>query len=154
MPAPAGLTCLKDVAAGRPNAFLSSRTSCQPFRASQRLINPGDPFTTAHKQLILDTINAAPFHVSTENCYVKINGQLKLNIKNILEKRCLGNCSHTIRPTEKTYGSKLISILFYFMGQYCTKARQSRGLIALPSDSYSYAARRLDTLEHNQPYFL
>lgn len=43
---PAGLTCLKEVAAGMSRALFSSRTSCQAFRASHRLINPGEPFTT------------------------------------------------------------------------------------------------------------
>lgn len=45
---PAGLTCLKEAAAGMPNACLSSFTSCQALRASHRLMNPGDPFTTAN----------------------------------------------------------------------------------------------------------
>lgn len=44
---PAGLTCLKEAAAGMPNACLSSFTSCQALRASHRLMNPGEPFTTA-----------------------------------------------------------------------------------------------------------
>ena len=43
---PAGLTCLKEVAAGMPRAPFSSLTSCQAFRASHRLMKPGDPFTT------------------------------------------------------------------------------------------------------------
>lgn len=45
---PAGLTCLKEAAAGMPSACLSSFTSCQAFRASQRLMNPGEPLTTAN----------------------------------------------------------------------------------------------------------
>lgn len=45
---PAGLTCLKEAAAGMPSACLSSFTSCQALRASQRLMNPGEPFTTAN----------------------------------------------------------------------------------------------------------
>ena len=44
--APAGLTCLNEAAAGSPVAFLSSRTSCQLFIASSRLIYPGRPFKT------------------------------------------------------------------------------------------------------------
>ena len=36
--APAGDTCLKDVAAGSPVAFLSSLTNCQPLNASRKLI--------------------------------------------------------------------------------------------------------------------
>lgn len=36
--APAGLTCLKDVAAGKFKAVSSSLTNCQAFRASQRLM--------------------------------------------------------------------------------------------------------------------
>ena len=36
--APAGDTCLNEVAAASPVAFLSSCTSCQPLRASIRLI--------------------------------------------------------------------------------------------------------------------
>ena len=36
--APAGDTCLNDVAAARPVALLSSCTSCQPLRASIRLM--------------------------------------------------------------------------------------------------------------------
>lgn len=43
---PAGLTCLKEVAAAMPRALFNSLTSCQAFRASHRLINPGDPLTT------------------------------------------------------------------------------------------------------------
>lgn len=43
---PAGLTCLNEVAAGNPRAFFNSLTSCQAFRASHRLMNPGDPFST------------------------------------------------------------------------------------------------------------
>jgi len=39
---------LKEAAAGIPNACLSSFTSCQALRASHRLINPGEPFTTAN----------------------------------------------------------------------------------------------------------
>lgn len=46
---PAGLTCLNEVAAGLPRAALSSRTSCHPFRASRRLMKPGDPFTTGRE---------------------------------------------------------------------------------------------------------
>lgn len=38
---------MKEAAAGIPNACLSSFTSCQALRASHRLINPGEPFTTA-----------------------------------------------------------------------------------------------------------
>ena len=34
----AGDTCLKEVAAGRPVAFFSSLTSCQPLKASKKLI--------------------------------------------------------------------------------------------------------------------
>lgn len=49
-PLPAGLTCLKDVAAAIPRAFFNSLTSCQAFRASQRLMKPGDPFTTDRRQ--------------------------------------------------------------------------------------------------------
>lgn len=45
---PAGLTCLKEAAAGMPRACLSSFTSCQALRASHRLMNPGEPFTTAN----------------------------------------------------------------------------------------------------------
>ena len=44
--APAGDTCLKDAAAGSPVAFLSSFTSCQPFKASRKLIYPGFPLRT------------------------------------------------------------------------------------------------------------
>ena len=36
--APAGLTCLKDVAAGRPSTIFNSWTNCQPLRASSRLM--------------------------------------------------------------------------------------------------------------------
>ena len=36
--APAGDTCLKDAAAGRPVAAFNSFTSCQEFSASSRLI--------------------------------------------------------------------------------------------------------------------
>ena len=36
--APAGETCLKDAAAGRPVAAESSLTSCQAFKASRRLM--------------------------------------------------------------------------------------------------------------------
>lgn len=44
--APAGLTCLKEVAAGRPVASVSSLTNCQLLKASHKLIYPGDPLTT------------------------------------------------------------------------------------------------------------
>lgn len=47
---PAGLTCLKEVAADMPRALFSSLTSCQAFRASHRLINPGEPLTTERRQ--------------------------------------------------------------------------------------------------------
>ena len=47
---PAGLTCLKEVAAGAPHAVFSSLTSCQPLSASQRLMKPGEPFTTEEKK--------------------------------------------------------------------------------------------------------
>ena len=43
---PAGLTCLKEVAAASPRAAFSSLTSCQALRASHRLMKPGEPFTT------------------------------------------------------------------------------------------------------------
>ena len=41
--APAGLTCLKEVTAGRPRAAFSSFTSCQLLKASRKLIYPGRP---------------------------------------------------------------------------------------------------------------
>lgn len=44
--APAGLTCLKDVADGRPVTSLSSLTNCQLFKASHKLMYPGDPLIT------------------------------------------------------------------------------------------------------------
>ena len=47
---PAGLTCLNEAAAGRSSAAFSSLTSCQAFRASHRLINPGDPHKTVRKK--------------------------------------------------------------------------------------------------------
>ena len=37
---------MKDAAAGRPVASFSSRTSCQEFRASRKLMYPGLPFST------------------------------------------------------------------------------------------------------------
>lgn len=43
---PAGLTCLKEVAAGRPVTSLSSLTNCQLLNASHKLIYPGDPLIT------------------------------------------------------------------------------------------------------------
>ena len=43
---PAGDTCLNDVAAGSPVAFLSSLTNCHPLNASRKLIYPGLPFNT------------------------------------------------------------------------------------------------------------
>lgn len=43
---PAGLTCLKEVAAAMLRALFSSLTSCHAFRASHRLIKPGAPLTT------------------------------------------------------------------------------------------------------------
>ena len=55
--APAGLTCLNEVAAGSPVASFNSLTSCQPLRASKRLINPGLPFTTV--------IGRSPFSIKT-----------------------------------------------------------------------------------------
>ena len=36
--APAGLTCLKEAAAGRPVAAFSSITSCQELKASKKLM--------------------------------------------------------------------------------------------------------------------
>ncbi len=47
---PAGLTCLKEVAAAIPRALFNSRTSCQAFRASQRLMKPGEPLTTERQR--------------------------------------------------------------------------------------------------------
>lgn len=44
--APAGLTCLKDVAAGRPVTSLSSFTNCQLLKASHKLMYPGEPLIT------------------------------------------------------------------------------------------------------------
>ena len=44
--APAGETCLKEVAAGSPVASFNSFTSCQPFSASKKLMYPGRPFNT------------------------------------------------------------------------------------------------------------
>ena len=44
--APAGDTCLKEVAAGSPVASFSSLTSCQPLNASRKLIYPGLPQST------------------------------------------------------------------------------------------------------------
>ena len=44
--APAGETCLKDVAAASPVAFSRSLTSCQPFNASSRFMYPGLPLST------------------------------------------------------------------------------------------------------------
>merc|ERR1719316_367600 len=46
MAAPAGLTCLKDAAAGRSVAIASSCTNCHALIASRRLIYPGVPLTT------------------------------------------------------------------------------------------------------------
>lgn len=48
---PAGLTCLKEAAAGMPKASLSSFTSCQAFKASHKFINPGAPFRTTYKNI-------------------------------------------------------------------------------------------------------
>lgn len=48
--APAGLTCLNEVAAGIPRALFNSLTSCQAFRASHRLMKPGDPLTTGRER--------------------------------------------------------------------------------------------------------
>lgn len=48
---PAGLTCLKEAAAGIPNTSLSSFTSCQAFKASHKFINPGAPFRTVMESL-------------------------------------------------------------------------------------------------------
>ena len=45
--APAGLTCLKDAAAGKPQAAFNSRTNCQLLKASRKLIYPGLPFKTS-----------------------------------------------------------------------------------------------------------
>lgn len=47
---PAGLTCLKEAAAGMPKASLSSFTSCQAFNASHKFINPGAPFRTTYRK--------------------------------------------------------------------------------------------------------
>ncbi len=45
--APAGLTCLKEVAAGSPVASFNSLTSCQLLKASRKLMYPGRPFNTS-----------------------------------------------------------------------------------------------------------
>ena len=45
--APAGLTCLKEAAAGSPRASLSSRTSCHEFSASRKFMYPGLPLRTS-----------------------------------------------------------------------------------------------------------
>ena len=44
--APAGLTCLKEAAAGNPVASFNSFTNCQLLNASKKLIYPGLPFKT------------------------------------------------------------------------------------------------------------
>jgi len=44
--APAGETCLNDVAAGRSRAAESSLTRAQELRASRRLMYPGEPDRT------------------------------------------------------------------------------------------------------------
>ena len=44
--APAGETCLKEVAAGRSRAAESSLTRAQELRASRRLMYPGEPDRT------------------------------------------------------------------------------------------------------------
>ncbi len=45
--APAGLTCLKEAAAGLPAAASNSRTSCQAPSASRKLMYPGLPLSTS-----------------------------------------------------------------------------------------------------------
>ena len=45
--APAGETCLNEVAAGSPVASLSSFTSCHPLNASMKFIYPGLPLSTS-----------------------------------------------------------------------------------------------------------
>lgn len=60
---PAGLTCLNEVAAGKPRALFNSLTSCQAFRASHRLMKPGDPFSTETQSKIERNINIIPFVV-------------------------------------------------------------------------------------------
>ena len=45
--APAGDTCLNDVAAGIPVAAFNSFTSCQPLSASRKFMYPGRPFKTS-----------------------------------------------------------------------------------------------------------
>lgn len=49
--APAGETCLKEVAAGRSSAAESSLTRAQEFRASRRLMYPGDPDKTGYQHV-------------------------------------------------------------------------------------------------------
>ena len=44
--APAGDTCLNDVAAGSPVASFNSLTNCHPLKASKKFIYPGFPFKT------------------------------------------------------------------------------------------------------------
>ncbi len=56
--APAGLTCLKEAAAGRPVASFSSFTSCQLLRASRKLMYPGRPFSTSIGQVARPHKNA------------------------------------------------------------------------------------------------
>ena len=52
---PAGLTCLNDVAAGSPSDDFTSVTSCQAFKASQRLIKPGEPFKTGKQECFVES---------------------------------------------------------------------------------------------------
>ncbi|KAF9409034.1 hypothetical protein HW555_011483 [Spodoptera exigua] len=50
-PAPAGETCLKLVAAGKPRASFSSFTNCHALRASHKLMKPGEPFRVVRGSL-------------------------------------------------------------------------------------------------------
>lgn len=55
---PAGDTCLNDVAAGESVAALASRTSCQAFNASRRLIIDGLPCRTRTEPSAAERIRA------------------------------------------------------------------------------------------------
>ena len=59
--APAGETCLKDAAAGKPVADRSSLTSCQPLSASNKLMYPGRPDNTSKGKSPLVTNTRAGF---------------------------------------------------------------------------------------------
>lgn len=82
---PAGLTCLKEAAAGMPKASLSSFTSCQAFKASHKFINPGAPFRTTHKNIytLISRINKVRYTYISEKIKTYLSTMHKLVLSEV-----------------------------------------------------------------------